>query len=145
MRAALPQGICDVLLFTHSSYFLYFEINCGFFLHFAALTDYYTYDGSLTTPPLAECVKWIVFKEPIEVSAAQVSFSPCLYSQRLELFPSQECVFEQYSLLNNLSLVVVAFELYRVTRSQLQTLHNIFEQDSLHLQCSCPQSDLWAT
>ena len=48
------------------------------FLHFVALTDYYTYDGSLTTPPLAECVKWIVFKEPIEVSAAQVSFSPFL-------------------------------------------------------------------
>ncbi|KAJ7387921.1 Phospholipase A2 crotoxin acid subunit CA [Desmophyllum pertusum] len=36
------------------------------------LTDYYTYDGSLTTPPLAECVKWIVFKEPIEVSTAQM-------------------------------------------------------------------------
>nr|ACJ64663.1 hypothetical protein A030-E11 [Acropora millepora] len=36
------------------------------------LTDYYTYDGSLTTPPLLECVKWIVFKEPLEVSAAQM-------------------------------------------------------------------------
>ena len=47
-------------------------------LHFVALKDYYTYDGSLTTPPLAECVKWIVFKDPIEVSAAQVSFSPFL-------------------------------------------------------------------
>ena len=52
------------------------KITLDFLLHFAALTDYYTYDGSLTTPPLAECVKWIVFKEPIEVSAAQVSFSP---------------------------------------------------------------------
>ena len=67
-----------------SSYFLYFEINCGFFPHFAALTDYYTYDGSLTTPPLAECVKWIVFKDPLELSAAQVSSSPCLYSRRLK-------------------------------------------------------------
>lgn len=38
----------------------------------ATLTDYYTYDGSLTTPPLAECVKWIVFKQPLEVSAAQM-------------------------------------------------------------------------
>lgn len=37
-----------------------------------ALTDYYTYDGSLTTPPLLECVKWVVFKEPLEVSAAQM-------------------------------------------------------------------------
>ena len=29
---------------------------------------YYTYDGSLTTPPLAECVKWIVFCEPLKIS-----------------------------------------------------------------------------
>ncbi|XP_068711035.1 carbonic anhydrase 2-like [Montipora foliosa] len=36
------------------------------------LADYYTYDGSLTTPPLLECVKWIVIKEPLEVSAAQM-------------------------------------------------------------------------
>lgn len=48
-----------------------------YFHHLAALTDYYTYDGSLTTPPLAECVKWIVFKEPLEVSAAQVCFTSC--------------------------------------------------------------------
>jgi len=47
-----------------------------FFLHFAAFTDYYTYDGSLTTPPLVEIVKWIVLKETIEVSPAQVSLSP---------------------------------------------------------------------
>lgn len=62
-----------------------------FFLHFPALTDYYTYDGSLTTPPLAECVKWIVFREPLEVSKAQVSFSPfSSFSRRLDLFLGQE-------------------------------------------------------
>lgn len=33
---------------------------------------YYTYLGSLTTPPCNECVIWIVFKDPIEVSAEQV-------------------------------------------------------------------------
>ncbi|KAM7432493.1 Phospholipase A2 crotoxin acid subunit CA [Porites harrisoni] len=38
----------------------------------SALTDYYTYEGSLTTPPLAQCVKWVVFKNPLEVSAAQM-------------------------------------------------------------------------
>jgi carbonic anhydrase len=36
--------------------------------------DYWTYDGSLTTPPLLESVTWIVLKEPICVSPAQVVF-----------------------------------------------------------------------
>lgn len=35
-------------------------------------SGYYTYQGSLTTPPCSECVIWIVFKEPIEVSHEQV-------------------------------------------------------------------------
>ena len=38
------------------------------------MTKYWTYDGSLTTPPLYESVKWIVFKEPIEMSDDQVCF-----------------------------------------------------------------------
>lgn len=29
---------------------------------------YYTYEGSLTTPPLSECVRWIVFDKPVKVS-----------------------------------------------------------------------------
>lgn len=36
-------------------------------------TGFYTYQGSLTTPPCSECVIWIVFKQPIEVSNEQVS------------------------------------------------------------------------
>lgn len=34
---------------------------------------YWTYPGSLTTPPCSESVTWILFKEPIEVSREQVS------------------------------------------------------------------------
>ena len=34
---------------------------------------YYTYLGSLTTPPCNECVIWIVFVDPIEVSHEQVT------------------------------------------------------------------------
>uniref|UniRef100_A0A3P8X7V4 Carbonic anhydrase n=1 Tax=Esox lucius TaxID=8010 RepID=A0A3P8X7V4_ESOLU len=35
--------------------------------------DFWTYSGSLTTPPLLECVTWIVLREPISVSSAQMS------------------------------------------------------------------------
>ncbi len=38
-----------------------------------AAENYWTYEGSLTTPPLLESVIWIVFKEPIRVSEEQVS------------------------------------------------------------------------
>jgi len=33
---------------------------------------FYTYEGSLTTPPLLESVIWTVFKEPIEFSEDQL-------------------------------------------------------------------------
>lgn len=40
--------------------------------------DYYTYKGSLTTPPCTEGVTWVVFKEPITVSLEQVKELQCL-------------------------------------------------------------------
>ena len=33
---------------------------------------YWTYEGSLTTPPLLECVIWLVLKDKMSVSEAQV-------------------------------------------------------------------------
>jgi len=39
---------------------------------------FYTYEGSLTTPPLLESVIWTVFKEPIEFSEEQMKEMRCL-------------------------------------------------------------------
>ena len=41
---------------------------------------YYTYMGSLTTPPCTEGVLWMVLKEPIEVTQEQISIFGRLYS-----------------------------------------------------------------
>uniref|UniRef100_A0A5F9D7Z7 Carbonic anhydrase n=1 Tax=Oryctolagus cuniculus TaxID=9986 RepID=A0A5F9D7Z7_RABIT len=38
-----------------------------------ACRDYWTYGGSLTTPPLAESVTWLIHREPIEVAQEQLS------------------------------------------------------------------------
>ncbi|HEY0581337.1 MAG TPA: carbonic anhydrase family protein, partial [Chloroflexota bacterium] len=37
------------------------------------IDDYYTYSGSLTTPPCSETVRWIVLKQPVQVSRAQIA------------------------------------------------------------------------
>lgn len=41
--------------------------------------DYYTYIGSLTTPPCSEGVLWLVMKEPIEASPEQLAIFARLY------------------------------------------------------------------
>ncbi|MBS0577826.1 MAG: carbonic anhydrase family protein [Proteobacteria bacterium] len=41
---------------------------------------YYTYEGSLTTPPCSEGVRWLELKLPVEASAAQVQAFAARYS-----------------------------------------------------------------
>jgi len=42
--------------------------------------SYFTYPGSLTTPPLMESVTWIVFRSPVEISAEQMQSMRSLQS-----------------------------------------------------------------
>ncbi len=39
---------------------------------FPAKSGYYTYTGSMTTPPCKEEVKWVILNEPIEASIEQI-------------------------------------------------------------------------
>ncbi|XP_070841836.1 carbonic anhydrase 1-like [Chaetodon trifascialis] len=56
--------------------------------------DYWTYDGSLTTPPLLESVTWIVCKEPISVSSEQMAkFRGLLFSSEGE---AECCMVNNY-------------------------------------------------
>ena len=41
--------------------------------------DTYRYDGSLTTPPFTEGVRWIVFDEPLEMSPDQIAAFEALF------------------------------------------------------------------
>ncbi len=44
-----------------------------------ARREYYTYMGSLTTPPCSEGVLWLVMKEPVQASAEQLAVFARLY------------------------------------------------------------------
>uniref|UniRef100_A0A1A8KHL7 Carbonic anhydrase n=1 Tax=Nothobranchius kuhntae TaxID=321403 RepID=A0A1A8KHL7_NOTKU len=56
--------------------------------------DYWTYDGSLTTPPLLESVTWIVLRDPISVSPEQMAkFRSLLFSAEGE---AKCCMVDNY-------------------------------------------------
>jgi carbonic anhydrase len=42
--------------------------------------EYWTYEGSLTTPPCSEIVTWMVAREPIKVESASISAFTALYA-----------------------------------------------------------------
>ena len=44
-----------------------------------ARRDYFTFMGSMTTPPCQEGVLWIVMKEPVQASPAQLALFSRLY------------------------------------------------------------------
>lgn len=48
--------------------------------------DYYTYEGSLTTPPCDENVRWIVMRHPIPITPSQVSRGTTLFNDWLSEF-----------------------------------------------------------
>lgn len=53
------------------------EINAGFLV--PESRGYYTFDGSLTTPPCSEGVTWFVLKTPVDISAEQIESFDRLY------------------------------------------------------------------
>jgi len=64
----------------------YYTTSLSNISHLAAflpsnLDNYFTYTGSLTTPPCSEGVRWIDFKHPVKLSHAQVSY----YYKRFEI------------------------------------------------------------
>lgn len=63
--------LCPALSQGKEAPFTKFDPSCLF----PACRDYWTYQGSFTTPPCEECIVWLLMKEPITVSSDQVSGS----------------------------------------------------------------------
>lgn len=48
------------------------KVACSEFLEAVSAEEYWSYDGSFTTPPCTEGIKWSVIKKPMPISAAQL-------------------------------------------------------------------------
>uniref|UniRef100_A0A8V0XMF8 Carbonic anhydrase n=1 Tax=Gallus gallus TaxID=9031 RepID=A0A8V0XMF8_CHICK len=80
--AAAPDGLAVVGVFLEGTKAQFRSFNPKCLLPLSL--DYWTYLGSLTTPPLNESVIWVVLKEPISISEKQ------LEKFRMLLFTSEE-------------------------------------------------------
>lgn len=56
------------------------DININGFLSSLNTRDFYSFDGSLTTPPCSEGVKWAVLKEVQPISSTQLSQFTALWA-----------------------------------------------------------------
>uniref|UniRef100_A0A7M4FQT1 carbonic anhydrase n=1 Tax=Crocodylus porosus TaxID=8502 RepID=A0A7M4FQT1_CROPO len=70
LQEALQEAlILFCLVKGKESPFLHFDPS----ILFPKSRDYWTYEGSFTTPPCEECVTWILLREPIVVSPDQMA------------------------------------------------------------------------
>uniref|UniRef100_A0A674KFT5 Carbonic anhydrase n=1 Tax=Terrapene triunguis TaxID=2587831 RepID=A0A674KFT5_9SAUR len=68
--AAAPDGLAVVGIFLEGTKAQFRTFNPKCLL--PSSLNYWTYPGSLTTPPLYESVTWIVLKEPVRISEKQL-------------------------------------------------------------------------
>lgn len=89
-----------------------------------ACRDYWTYPGSLTTPPLLECVIWHVLKEPITVSPEQVG---------LQWMVSVDVYWSHIDCFCSALLVIFEMAVY-VTAERCRVLANITRQKYIYVK-----------
>ncbi|XP_052286836.1 carbonic anhydrase 2-like [Dreissena polymorpha] len=70
-----PHSNATISSYLNPRDLLPFTVKRSRFSHVTSrcISDYWTYEGSLTTQPLFESVQWIVFKKPIEFSQRQLN------------------------------------------------------------------------
>ncbi|CDW57018.1 carbonic anhydrase 7 [Trichuris trichiura] len=69
-------------------------------LYIAEKREFWTYEGSLTTPPCSECVIWTVFRSAIPISSRQIEVFRTLYAN-----PMEDLERNPVQLLNNIRSV----------------------------------------